>query len=264
MEVSGVLTKMRVADGDPISYELHLGDARVAMNDLLGAALTVTFSGLRVCRVCGTRVDELFGEGFCRRDFESSPLNAPCIVRPELCEAHLGRGRDPAWEEAHHHRAHVVYLADSGGVKVGVTGDNPLTRWIDQGAAAAVRIAEVPYRRIAGEIEVALKATFSDRTAWQRMLTSTGFDRDALLRARSCAVELIPEALRVYALADDPVVLMRFPMRATPAKVRSVDLGRQPEARGRLIGIRGQYLLFEGGAVLNVRRHTGFDVTLRA
>lgn len=264
MEVRGVLGKMRVTDGDPIAYALTLGDTRVAMNDLLGGELRVTFSGERVCRVCGRRVEALYGEGFCARDFASSPLSAPCIVRPELCEAHLGRGRDVAWEATHHNRTHIVYLADSGGLKVGVTGDAPHTRWIDQGAAAAVCIAEVPYRKLAGEIEVALKASFSDRTAWQRMLTATSVDLDGLRAARARAVALVPDALRACVIADAALVTMRFPMRAIPTKVRSVDLGKTAEARGRLLGIRGQYLVFEDGAVLNIRRHTGFDVTLRA
>jgi len=265
MDAAGPLSKMRVTPGEPVAYTLPLGDDAVAVNDLLGAPLTVTFTGARYCRVCGERVKKLFGEGYCYPHFLSDPSASPCIIRPELCEAHLGGGRDPAWEAAYHLRPHVVYLAHSGGVKVGVTGaDYTRTRWIDQGASAALRIAETPYRRLAGEIEVALKEHFSDRTPWQRMLAGAPWDPDELLRARRDALAAIPASHAAYGLADDPVTALVYPVAQHPTKPRSVDLGREGAVSGRLVGVRGQYLLFEGGAALNVRRHTGHHVTLRA
>lgn len=265
MDAAGPLSKMRVTPGEPVRYTLALGGDDVAVNELLGAPLALTFTGVRSCRVCGARVERLFGEGYCYPHFLSDPSASPCIIRPELCEAHLGGGRDPAWEAAYHLRPHVVYLAHSGGVKVGVTGaDHAGTRWIDQGAAAALRLAETPYRRLAGEIEVALKERFSDRTVWQRMLRGDPVDPDELLRARRDALAAVPDALARWCLADDAVTALVYPVSAYPAKVRSVDLGREGAVTGRLVGVRGQYLLFEGGAALNVRRHTGHHVTLRA
>ena len=265
MDAAGTLSKMRVTPGEPVAYTLPLGDDVIAVNELLGAPLTLTFTGARYCRVCGERVERLFGEGYCYPHFLSDPSASPCIIRPELCEAHLGGGRDPAWEAAYHLRPHVVYLAHSGGMKVGVTGaDHTRTRWIDQGAAAALRIAETPYRKLAGEIEVALKEHFSDRTVWQRMLAGAPVDPDELLRVRRDALAAIPAPLAPWALPDEPVTALVYPVSQHPAKPRSVDLGRDGSVTGRLVGVRGQYLLFEGGAVLNVRRHTGHHVTLRA
>lgn len=264
MERRGTLTKMRTTPGEPIAYALTLGDDVVAMNELLGLPVEIDHTGGLFCRVCGVRVRSLFGEGYCWTHFETDPGNSPCIVRPELCEAHLGIGRDPAWERAHHDKPHTVYLADSGGVKVGVTTrDNALYRWMDQGARAAVRIAETPYRRLAGEIEVALKSVVSDRTAWQRMLTDRAAPVD-LEGERLRILAAVPAGLAAYGLPTEPRVTLVYPMREQPLKVKSVSLERDPQVRARLVGIRGQYLVFGDGRVLNVRRHTGYEVTLRA
>lgn len=216
------------------------------------------------CRVCGARVRALSGEGYCWSDFLADPSASPCIVRPELCEAHLGRGRDVAWERAQHDRPHVVYLADSGGLKVGVTtADYTTTRWIDLGARAALRIAETPHRRAADEIEVALKAVVSDKTAWQRMLSGRTPPVD-LRTERERIVAAIPAAHVAWVLADEAPTTLDYPLLAQPAKLKSVNLSDVPNVRRRLVGVRGQYLLFEEGLVFNVRRHTGYEVILRA
>ena len=265
MQATGTLAKMRVTPGAPVAYALALGDAAVDVNALVGAHLSVDFTGRRFCRTCGAAVDRLFGEGFCYRDFLTDPNASPCIVRPELCEAHLGGGRDPAWEARYHLRPHAVYLAHSGGVKVGVTGaDHTMFRWIDQGAAAGLRVAETPYRRLAGEIEVALKGRFSDRTPWRKMLTDAPCDPEALVAARREALAALPEPLAAWGLPDEPMTRLVYPVSRYPAKVASVDLARDGGVTGRLAGARGQYLLFEDGAVFNVRKHAGHEVTLRA
>ncbi len=265
MDLFGILTKMGVAAGTPITYTLRLGDDAVRMNDLLDRDIAIEFTGELRCRVCGQGVRKLYGEGYCWPHFQSDPGNAPCIVRPELCEAHLGLGRDPAWEAAHHATPHVVYLAHSGGLKVGVTRrENVPARWIDQGAGAAIGIAQTPYRRLAGDIEVALKAVLSDRTAWNRMLTNADAGATDLLAEKARAIAAIPAPLAGYVTALDGVTVLEYPVLAYPAKVRGASLARQARVTGRLAGIRGQYLMFADGLVLNVRRHTGYEIRLSA
>jgi hypothetical protein len=302
MHAHGIVVKMpvRLLDGSNgadapadtefnIDYSLRLEEPRpgagespadvteVALNRLVGRPVRIEHTGEYTCTRCGRGVDKLFGEGYCYRCFRDAPEAAECIVKPELCEAHLGRGRDPAWEEAHHNQPHAVYLAVSSALKVGVTRLTQIpTRWIDQGAAWAVQIAEVPYRRLAGEIEVALKALYTDRTAWQRML------KGELLEGIDLGVELarIREQLSTGASAGnsggesldrwllEPARLvpqpLRYPIREVPEKVKSVNLQKSPVVESTLMGIRGQYLMFEGGAVLNVRRHSGFHITVEA
>jgi hypothetical protein len=41
-----------------------------------------------------------------------------------------------------------------------------------------------------------------------------------------------------------------------------MQLAKEPLVEGRLIGIKGQYLMWEDGRVLNVRNHSGYHVTL--
>ncbi len=130
------------------------------------------------CVSCGRGVTKFYGQGFCFPCFRDAPEASECIVRPELCRAHLGEGRDPAWERDHHDTEHFVYLSHTGGIKVGVTrGTQVPVRWIDQGAVLALPIARTPYRQLAGAIEVALKAHFADRTNWRKMLVPWMFDR---------------------------------------------------------------------------------------
>ncbi len=129
------------------------------------------YRGILTCASCGKRVKKFYGQGFCFPCLQSAPEAAECIIRPELCRAHLGEGRDPDWERAHHMTEHAIYLSYTGGVKVGITRSTQVpVRWIDQGAVSALIIARVPYRQLSGLIEVDLKRLFADRTNWRAML----------------------------------------------------------------------------------------------
>ncbi len=267
----------------PVHYRLRLEEPRPAAGEdpadvteidldrLVGKAIRIERTGEYTCIRCGRSVAKLFGEGFCYPCFASAPEAAECIVRPELCEAHLGRGRDPQWEEAHHNQPHAVYLAATSALKVGVTRMTQVpTRWIDQGAAWAVRIAGVPYRQLAGRIEVALKELYTDRTAWQRMLkgeltADIDLDRESARIRDHFATLPDGEELSRYLLAPaelEPLALA-YPLPVAPAKVKSVNLQKSPVVESTLVGIRGQYLILDGGAVVNVRRHSGFRVTVQ-
>ena len=93
-------------------------------------------------------------------------------MRPELSTAHLGiEDRDLAYEQSVQLKPHIVYLANSSNVKVGVTRKQQVpTRWIDQGAHEAIEILEAPNRYLAGITEVALKEHVADKTNWRKML----------------------------------------------------------------------------------------------
>lgn len=256
---TGDLAKLRVSPGAPVQYTLR---ETVDVNALIGRALQLRFTGNIHCCVCGKRIPKAYGEGYCYPHFRDDPDNSPCVVRPELCEGHLGGGRDPDWEQKHHVQPHVVYLADSGGLKVGVTrAGNMPARWIDQGAYRAMVIATTPYRQAAGAIEVALKQTFSDKTNWRRMLSGNADGAADLLAARKQVEAVLPADLSAYLVEAEPVNII-YPLREPPKSVRSVNLSKEPALEARLEGIRGQYLVFSGGLVLNVRRHTGFEVVL--
>ena len=260
----GDLAKMSVSfDASSGRVNYRLGRERLAIDELLGRILTIEHTGTIHCRICGKTIPKAYGEGYCYPHFKSDPSNAPCVIRPELCEAHKGKGRDVEWERQHHDQPHMVYLADSGGLKVGVTRTtNRPSRWIDQGAHAAVELARAPNRYLAGVIEVTLKDAVSDKTRWQRMLSGVEDGQISLAdeHARVCA--LLPQDLAGYAVPLGAITKLRYPAIATPEKIKSLNLTKTPEHSGRLIGIRGQYLIFEDGIVVNIRKHTGFEAQL--
>lgn len=235
--------------------------APLPLAPLVGQRLVLRATGALSCVSCGKRVKRLFQQGFCWPCLQSAPEAAECIVHPELCRAHLGEGRDPEWEREHHATEHVVYLSLTGGVKVGVTRATQVpTRWIDQGAVAALVIARVPYRQLAGLIEVDLKRVLADKTNWRAMLKEVPLDEDALRATRAQAIAALRDDLQEHLLPDERPQAIRYPVLAYPPKVTSVSFEKQPEVGGVLVGIKGQYLIWEDGRVLNVRNQSGVHV----
>ncbi|RMG74168.1 MAG: DUF2797 domain-containing protein [Bacteroidetes bacterium] len=263
MTYAGNLKKMTVAQGEPIAYSLALGEDRIDMTTRIGQPLRLHFTGQINCKICGRKIKKAFGEGLCYPDFMNHPANSPCIIRPELCAGHLGQGRDPEWEKTHHVQPHVVYLALSSAVKVGVTrADQVPTRWIDQGASAAIIIAETPYRQLAGLIEVAIKDHLTDKTPWQKMLKNEVAEGVDLVAEKQQALEFLPADLHAFASAKDQIWTFAYPVQAFPDKVKSLNLDKTPTVEGILLGIKGQYLIFDDNRVMNIRRHTGYWVEM--
>lgn len=256
------MSKMSAKWSNPIQYTLRL-DEDVDMNGLIGRIISLHFNGDIFCRNCSKKTKKSFGEGFCYNCFLTAPENAECIIRPELCRAHLGEGRDPEWEERNHNQPHIVYLAASDCVKVGVTRETQIpTRWIDQGAASAIKLAETPNRFEAGRIEVALKDFFTDKTNWQRMLKNEVDEAIDLVEEKWELHEQLPGDIQQYFVEDDEVLINEFPVIHYPVKVKSLSFDKTPIITGKLSGIKGQYLIFEDGSVLNIRKHTSYFVEL--
>lgn len=256
------LLKMRsaLAPDCTVRYALPF-DPPIDLSARVGQPLTLRATGALSCVSCGKRVKKLFQQGFCYPCLVSAPEAAECIVHPELCRAHLGEGRDPQWEHEHHNTEHVVYLSFTGNVKVGVTRATQVpTRWIDQGAVAALVIARVPYRQLAGLIEVDLKRIFADKTNWRAMLKEVKPDDDALRAARAQAIGALRADLQEHLLHDAEPQAIRYPVLAYPPKVTSLSFEKQPVIGGTLMGIKGQYLLWEDGRVVNIRNQSGVHV----
>jgi len=263
MKFQGDLSKMIVSHDNPITYQLQLGNEHVEMNNLVGRKISFAFDGTIHCVACGKKIPKPYGQGFCYPCFINSPMNSECIIRPELCEAHLGKGRDVAWEENNHNQPHIVYLALTSGVKVGVTRvDQIPVRWIDQGAWKAIVLAEVPYRQLAGQLEVNLKKSMSDKTPWQKMLKNEMDTSTDLLEFKNKAVDLVPEHLTEFIVADSEIYEFNYPVSEYPLKVKSINLLKEPEFEGTLTGIRGQYIMIDQERVLNIRNHSGFNISL--
>lgn len=263
MRKRGNILKMRAEQGEVVHYVLPVGDEEVAMNELIGKTIKLSYQHQINCIICGRQTNKSFAQGFCYPCFKSRPEADACILHPEKCTAHEGISRDMQWAETHCLIDHYVYLAVSSGLKVGVTRHTQIpVRWIDQGAQRAIKLAQTPNRHTAGRIEVELKQHFADKTSWQRMLknqVATGID---LVEEKQRAWELLPEELQGYIIDDDTITELNYPVTAYPNKVKSVNFDKQATCEGRLAGIKGQYLLFEGGTVLNIRKHNGYLIEI--
>jgi hypothetical protein len=265
MRALGTLNKMSTSYESPVQYFLQLGDDRIAMNELLDRQLSLRFTGNIYCGICSKRTNKSFGEGLCYNCFAGAAQNAECILRPELCLAHEGKGRDAEWERLHHHQPHYVYLALVNETKVGVTRHTQIpTRWIDQGANKAIILAETPYRQLAGEIEVGLKEFLTDKTHWSKMLRNDFNTAIDLLREKERIEDILPESLQQYISPNNEILELIYPVLEYPKKVVSMGFDKQREINSRLIGIRAQYLIFEGGNVINIRKHSGYEIELIA
>ena len=267
---SGPIRKMISELKSPVAYTLPLGDARVAMNPLVGTMLTMRFSWRILCVACGRETKKSFNQGYCFPCFRSLAECDLCVMRPETCHFHLGTCRDPAWAEDHCMQSHVVYIANSSGLKVGITrGSQIPTRWIDQGATQAVPVFRVKSRFHSGLIESALKKHVSDRTDWRRMLKGANPIEDLAASAKSIVetasadMEGLNDGQGVLqpVRLDESVVEIEYPVVEYPEKVSSLNFDKTPEVRGLLQGIKGQYLILDGG-VINMRKFTGYEVEL--
>lgn len=267
MQYQGNLIKMSSQlDGSNVSYFLRLDENEIDMAQLLGKSVTLTYQNKINCIKCGKETKKSFGQGFCYPCFTSAPEASDCVLRPDRCKAHLGISRDMTWSEDHCLKPHIVYLAVSGGLKVGVTRLSQVpTRWIDQGAEKAVRLCQAPNRHIAGVIEKFLMTQFGDKTNWKKMVTNEEFSGIDLLAEKQKAIESLPSELQRYALKeDDKVYDFSYPVNQWPVDPAQHNLDKDAVIQGELQGIRGQYLFFEGEKVLNVRRFSGYKIQLTA
>ena len=191
------------------------------------------------------------------------PAAVESVLRPELSRIHEGIAlRDFEWEQKHHNQPHYVYISQTGAFKVGVTRTtNRPFRWHDQGAVAAVAIAETPYRQLAGEMEVALKEILSDKTNFRKMLANVEVDIPALEDWKEECFEHLDPVYEPFFIDESPETFA-YPVLSYPEKVKSLTLDKVPHIEGTLEGIKGQYLLFDGGRVMNVRRHSGYRVRI--
>ena len=235
------------------------------LNVWIGKRVHIQFGGVIHCVVSGKRIKKTYGEGMSYDAFLKSPLACPSIIRPELSRIHEGIAlRDEAWERANHLQPHVVYISQTSHLKVGVTrATNVPSRWVDQGACGAIVVANAPYRQLAGEMEVALKDSFSDRTHWRNMLASATLDEEALVEAKEEALDALGLPYESFFEDSDAVTPLSYPVKAYPPKVTSVKLDKHPDLEGRLVGIKGQYWMFEDGRVWNVRAHAGYRINIK-
>ena len=265
MKFSGHIKKMISKHIEPISYEIPIDDDLIPISNYLNKIIKIHFLNEIHCIECNREIKKTFAQGYCYPCFISSPSTSECILKPELCRAHEGGDRDMEWSNKHCLKDHFVYLSLTAGAKIGVTRATQIpTRWIDQGAVQALKFAKTSNRYEAGCIEVQMKNHISDRTAWQRMLKNEIDENIDLIQLKNELIDVIDDEYKQFILQDESVVDFAYPHIKFPEKVKSLDLLKVNHIEARLIAIKGQYLLFDNNTVLNIRKHTGFTISLEA
>ncbi len=262
MTFNGFLSKMTCQIDEPVKYYLNLTTDLLCINQLMGKEISLTFQHKITCH-CGKDVDRVFRQNFCFDCFQTKPEAGQPIFFPEKSQAHLGiEDRDLEFEKRYQLQPHVVYLANSGGLKVGVTRTSArFQRWVDQGAVEAIVLAETSNRYEAGVMENALKAHLSDKTDWRKML-AMGDPTIDLFAEKQRVSSLLDEQYQAFISNDDTVTKMTYPVTKYPEKVKSITFKKSETVSGELSGIRGQYLIFSDGQAFNVRSHEGHHVSI--
>ena len=269
----GIVRKMRSRLGQPVSYSARLGDNEIALNPLIDQQLKLIFSGSIYCIHCNRKTNKSFNQGYCYPCFQKLAQCDSCIIHPERCHFEQGSCREPAWGEKYCMQDHIVYLANSSGLKVGITRATQVpTRWIDQGATQALAIMRVRSRLQSGTLEMAFKQHVADKTNWRDMLKGKAAEldmageRDRLLAACEEDVKELMARFGFFAISvlkGIDAVSIDYPVQAYPEKITSLNFDKEPVVSGTLIGIKGRYLIFDSG-VINLRRFSGYEVELQA
>jgi len=264
---TGHLKKMESGLSNPVEYRLVLGEERIELNQYLGKKLSLEFTGQINCINCGKDLKKTYAGGYCFNCSQTLARCDLCILKPELCHYHKGTCREPEWGDLNCMISHYVYLSNTSELKVGITRTTQVpTRWIDQGATAALPIVKVGTRLQSGIFEVLIGEIVADKTNWRKMLMGNNpfidleRERDQIFKQcgeRLDALEMEFGDDQIEILEDENVVNIEYPVLEYPTKVKSLSLDKVRRIEGTLLGIKGQYLIFDIG-VINIRKHTGY------
>ncbi|SES66371.1 DUF2797 domain-containing protein [Thalassotalea agarivorans] len=266
---SGPIRKMKTAlDNGQVQYSLPVGDSLVAMNELIGQTVNIHFLNEIRCQHCDRKTKKSYSQGYCFPCMQSLARCDMCIMKPETCHFEKGTCREPEWGQENCMIPHYVYLANTSGLKVGITRHSQIpTRWCDQGATQALPIFKVASRIQSGLVETALAEFIADKTNWRAMLKGNNEAIDLKAKA-SELIPLIAERLSQLKLTygsdaieqlDEDIIDLDFPVTEFPTKITSFNLDKAPIVSGVLQGIKGQYLLLDTG-VINMRKFTSYFV----
>ncbi len=252
---------------DPISYELCFADHEQSLE--IGRPVQIIWDGLISCVACQRSIKKSYQGGYCYLCFRDLARCDICIVKPERCHYHLGTCREPEWGLQHCFTEHVVYLANTTGVKVGISrATNIPTRWMDQGATEACILLRCSNRRISGLIEVHLAEFIADKTKWRDLICGRNITELDLfeLHEKWCDylkghLQNIPEAVDQVCWEPFKRWQISFPVSEFPKKAVSLKLVAGENDLGLLLGVKGQYLLFEHGG-LNMRNLKGYNLLI--
>ena len=254
----GGLTVLARGDDDVVRFGLRIGAVTIALDAMIDSGIEIAIDPRPVCVGCGTRLVKRPSHGHCYECFTTKASMDLCYVAPARCHFAAGTCREPAWGEAVCQQVHSVYLANSGGLKVGLTRHaDGVPRWIEQGATAGVVIAKATSRRHAGLLEERIGAFVNDKSDWRRQVTGRTPDIDLEAeRARIRAKVALPEGCIWETHAVHEIL---YPIVRPLRRVVRIKYPQDGLIRGRLTGIVGSFLLLDHGA-FHVGEHRGYHI----
>lgn len=266
----GSVSKLQADLDAPVRYSLSIGEQLLPLNGWLGSTLRIEALGPIHCSHCGRRTKKSYSQGFCYPCMIKLARCDTCIMSPEKCHYDQGTCREPVWGEQFCMTDHIVYLANSSGLKVGITRATQVpTRWIDQGASQALPILRVATRQQSGLVEDLLRHQVADKTNWRALLRGEPEPVD-MPAARERILEGAQEGLlalqarfglQAIQPLDAEVVNIRYPVLEYSPKPQSANLDKEPVLEGTLLGIKGQYLILDTG-VINIRKYTSYTLSV--
>lgn len=263
MKYQGNILKLRTEFNNPIEYYFVIGNTEFNLNTIIGKNIKMEFTGQINCILCGKSMKKSIGTGICYNCNQTRAEADESVFRPELSKSQYGIYRDAEYAKTHDLIDHFVYLAESGELKVGVTRNNQIpTRWIDQGANRAIKIAQTPNRHIAGIIEIFLKNYISDKTNWRTMLLSNLLSNIDLISEKQKALDLLPAELKKYTCTDNNIVTLQYPIENFPDIITNTSFDKERIVEGKLTGVKGQYMYIDNTKVINIRKHSGYYIKI--
>lgn len=263
----GSIKKLYGQLNSPIDYSLPLGEEKIPLNDLIGKKISLRFEQEIYCIQCARKTTKSFQQGYCYPCYRKLMDCNLCIIHPERCNFPKKDCPD-TWEHAHCKEEQIVYLANSSGLKVGITRASQIpTRWIDQGACQAIPLFKVRNRYEAGVIEVSLKGYIADKTNWRKMLSDNlnTYDMNVakaeLMQQADSVLHHLYSAYQGIKPLNEEALTLTYPINEYPQKLTLLSFDKNPFVSGILLGIKGQYLLLNLG-IINIRKHAGYVVSM--
>jgi hypothetical protein len=264
MKHLGKVTKLKILDGNPVNYFFIAGAHEIPLNNLIGQQVFLHFTGNSYCVACNRKIAKTYRQGYCFLCNRGLAQCDMCVLQPERCHYAQGTCREPEWGDKYCNIPFVVYLANTSGIKVGITkAHDMLTRWFDQGATQAVPIFRVGSRYHSGLIEVQLAKQMSDKTNWRQMLNACVEPVD-LLSLRAEIFANYPDKFAfgdVEFLTEHAVKEIVYPGADYP-KIKSLNFKETNIIGGTLQALKGQYMLFDTG-VINIRNISGHEIEIQ-
>lgn len=266
MNTVGTVLKMKSKlEKSKATYQLPMADEFVDMNKLIGKKITLKHTGNIFCVATGKKILKSYNQGYSYQAYINLAQCDQCIMSPEMCHYDKGTCREPEWAQSHCMQPHIVYLSLTSDLKIGITRKTQIpTRFIDQGAHQALPVLEVSSRYHSGLIEHELKSIYKDRTNWRNMLKGKCEEVD-LIAEKEKMIKKADKLIRKLEakILDHEIIHIQFPNTFELDKFKSFSFEKEKEISGKLMGIKGQYLIFED-RVLNIRKHQGYELELKA